>query len=322
MVASIQGLSMELGNIGTRLGEAAALMHTAFATNKEAVMDYTPEFLASCYQYPGLDRDLSPAFFEGERMVSVLASFPRRVRMQGRDLRIALLTFNSVDPGFRRYGLGIEMVNLAARLAKRKGYDGAIFYCVDGNMANQTSVAGIKASGAVCRKVFALDYVMAKTGSLEVSANAVAADEATFLDLSGRLAERLPFARLWTRDEVAWELSRYGVVAHALESGGARGLISGYILKSIRGTPCAQIENILWDDLDAEQKSALLRLFLKSVAGKAQVAVMPLWNYVDADVFLQNGFRNFGRRCMNVYLALWNGAAMPGPLDAMYIDVL
>src|ERR1035441_628189 len=93
--------------------------------------------------------------------------------MQGRELRIALLTFNSVDPGFRRYGLGIEMVNEAARLAKRKGYDGAIFYRVDGNMANQTSVAGIKASGAVCRRVFALDYVMAKTGSLEVSANAV-----------------------------------------------------------------------------------------------------------------------------------------------------
>ena len=93
------------------------------------------------------------------------------------------------------------------------------------------------------------------------------------------------------------------------------------MLKDTGGTPCAQIENVLWDDLDGEQKAALLKLFLAGVAGRAQVAFMPLWNYVDAEVFRKSGFRRSARR-LNLYLALWNGAAPPESLDAMYIDVL
>jgi GNAT superfamily N-acetyltransferase len=297
------------------------LARAAFRTNKDGALDYTPGFLESCYGYPGVDPELSPAFFEAGRMVAMISSFPRRVRLEGRELRLALLTLNSVDPEFRGYGLGIQTVEEAARAAKQRGYEGALFYCVDGSIANRTSVAGVKASGAACRQVFTLDFLMGMARPAGPLAGAAVADVKTFLELSHRLGSRLQFARVWTQDEAAWELSRYGAVVQALESGGARGLITGYVLNDTGGNPCAQIENVLWDDLDAGQKSALLKHFLTGVSEKAQIAVMPLWNYADAEVFRKHGFRRVARR-LNVYLALWNGDAIPAPMDAMYIDVL
>jgi hypothetical protein len=160
--------------------------------------------------------------------------------------------------------------------------------------------------------VFTLDYLL---GMARPGPTNAAPDAKIFLDLSARL-KRLPFARLWSPEEVAWEMNRYGSVAQVLGSG----LITGYVLKDTKGNPCAQIENVFWDDLDADHRLELLKCFLASVSQYAQVAALPLWNYADPEVFRKAGFRRLARR-LNVYLALWNGD-VPEPMDAMYIDVL
>jgi hypothetical protein len=120
---------------------------------------------------------------------------------------------------------------------------------------------------------------------------------------------------------VEWEFTRYGAVSHAVRHGDARGLITGYVLNDTKGIACAQIENVFWDELDDERKAELLRVFLARVAEKAQIAVMPICNYVDVQIFRKNGFRRSARR-LNLYLALWNGDKVPESLDSVYIDIL
>jgi GNAT superfamily N-acetyltransferase len=312
---------MELGAAGTRLDEVAALIRAAFATNKEGGLDYTTEFVASCFEYPGTDRELSPAFFEGERMVSFLGSFPRRVRIAGRPCSLALLTFDSVDPDSRGHGLGSKMFAEAVHRARKNNFDGVIFYCVEGHIANRISVAGVEAAGVPCRQVFALDYLMALPKPAQTMPGSVVPDVDTFLQASEPLA-RLPFARLWQREEAEWELfKRCGAVSYAMKSGPNTGLISGYIICDNRGTRCAQIENVLVDGLDPAQKSLALTGFLAEVSGKAQVVLAPAWNYVEESVFRAAGFRRTSRR-LNVYLSLWNGQELPDSFDSMYIDVL
>jgi GNAT superfamily N-acetyltransferase len=312
---------MELSNIGSRFEEASNLIRDAFATNKESALDYTTEFISSCYRYPGADPALSPAFFDNGSMVSVLASFPRRVRFDNREALLALLTFNSVSPEYRRFGLGIEMVSEAVERAKQAGYNGAIFYCVDGNIANKTTVVGFRAAGATCRKVFTLDYLMGLPRPSPPPASICEPDTNTFVRLANQMSMRLPFARIWSEEEARWECSeKSGAVTQALEFGSAKGIISGYVLNDSHGTPCAQIENVLWDELDADQRVTLLKLFLSNL-GIAKIAVMPLWNYIDDEIFRKVGFRRSPRR-LNVYVCFWDGKTVLDSLDAMYIDVL
>ncbi len=311
-----------LAGVGTNLEQAAQLISTAFATNKDGALDYTAEFLESCYRYPGADRELSPAFFEGDRIVALLASLPRCVRLQRRSRRVAILTFNSVHPDFRGHGLGAKMFSEGVYRAQKNGFDGVLFFCVEGNMAAiRSGVGGVEAAGVACHHVFTLDYMMALPRPAQVEVQSAAVDIDAFLEASETLASRLPFARVWSREEAQWELfHRTGAVHFAMKAGGNAGIVTGYLLKDNRGTTSVQIENVLIDRLDPEHRYLALAGFLGSVAGKAQIAMAPMWRYVDEAVFRKAGFRKSPRR-LNVYLSLWGGPA-PERFESMYIDVL
>jgi N-acetylglutamate synthase-like GNAT family acetyltransferase len=314
-------VNLQVRDIGTRYEDAATVIRHAFQTNKEPFLNYNANFLASCYAYPGAQPELAPAFFDDDRLVSVLVSLPRHVIFERKRLALALLTLNAVEPEYRSYGLGIEMVAEAVRRARASGFDGAIYYCVDGHPANRTSFAGVKAANEACNHVYTVEYLMKilRAPSSDESEPAGAND---FLSGAERLRDRMSFCRVWTADEAAWECSgRYGALSEKLEKHGNRGVLTGYILEGDLGAGCLFLEDLLWDDLDSDARKALLQRLLNRAARSSQIAVVPLWGYTQYDIFHEMGFRKSKRR-LNVYLSLWNGLQITSRPEAMYIDAL
>jgi Acetyltransferase (GNAT) domain len=314
-------VNLELGDIGARYDEAAAVIRRAFRTNDETFINYNSTFLASCYNYPGAQSQLSPAFLDGERLVGVLASLPRQVVFERKRLTLALLTLNAVEPGYRAYGLGIEMVTEAVHRARANGYNGAIYYCVDGHAANRTSAAGVRAAGATCHRVYTVEYLIKilRETSLEESDPT---DPADFLSAAEPLPQRIDFSRVWSIDEAAWQCrDRYQGLSERLEKHGNRGVVTGYILETGSGQGCLFVEDLLWDDLEGKERKLLLRRLLNRAARSAQIAVVPLWGYTRYDIFRELGFRKSTRR-LHVYLSLWDGSNITSPFSAMYIDAL
>ena len=314
-------MNLQGRDIGTRYEDAAAVIRRAFQTNKEPFLNYNANFLASCYTYPGAQPELSPAFFHDDRLVSILVSLPRHVIFERKRLALALLTLNAVEPEYRSYGLGIEMVAEAVRRARASGYDGAIYCCVDGHRANRTSSAGVKAANEACNHVYTVEYLIKilRVPSSDESEPAGAND---FLSSAERLSDRMSFCRVWTADEAAWECSgRYGALSEKLEKHGNRGVLTGYILEADSGTGCLFLEDLLWDDLDSDARKMLLQRFLNRAARSALIAVVPLWGYTQYDIFHEMGFRRSNRR-LHVYLSLWNGLQITSRPEAMYIDAL
>ena len=190
------------------------------------------------------------------------------------------------------------MFTEAVHRARRSGFEGVLFYCVENNhVANRSGVAGVEAAGVPCSQVFTLDYWMALPRAVDTP-ESIVPETGLFLEASEALAARLSFAaRVWSKEEA--EVVRvipeeYNAVSFATKSGGNAGLITGYILSDSRGTACAQIENVLVDQLDPEQKSAALRGFLAGLVGKAQIAMAPAWNSVEEAVFRKAGFQALG----------------------------
>jgi GNAT superfamily N-acetyltransferase len=314
-------MKLELCDIGARYDDAAAVIRRAFHTNNETFLNYNSTFLASCYDYPGTKSELSPAFFHDDRLVAILVSLPRHVVFERKRLALALLTLNAVDPQYRAYGLGIEMVTEAVRRARANGYDGAIYYCVEGHAANRTSAAGVKAASATCNHVYTVEYLI-KILRATSSEESESADPKDFLYAAEPLARRISFSRVWSVDEAAWQCSgRYRGLSESLEKNNNRGIVTGYILETDAGKGCLFVEDLLWDDLEIQERKLLLRRLLNRAAPSAQIAVVPLWGYTRYDIFRELGFRKSTRR-LHVYLSLWNGLNVTSPLAAMYIDAL
>lgn len=314
-------MNLELRDIGARYEDAATVIRRAFHTNNETFLNYNSKFLASCYAYPGVQSELSPAFFHDDRVVSVLVSLPRHVIFESQRLALALLTLNAVEPEYRAYGLGIEMVAEAVRRARTSGYDGAIYYCVDGHPANRTSAAGVKAANEACSHVYTVEYLI-KILRAPSSHESELAGANDFLYGAERLKQRTSFCRVWTADEADWQCcARYGGLSERLEKQGNRGVVTGYILEAESGTGCLFVEDLLWDDLDMDGRKMLLQRLLNRAARSAQIAVVPIWGYTQYDIFREMGFRRSNRR-LHVYLSLWNGLEITSPPDAMYIDAL
>jgi hypothetical protein len=143
-----------------------------------------------------------------------------------------------------------------------------------------------------------------------------------FLYAAEPLTRRLNFSRVWSLEEAAWQCSdRYRGFSESLRSHDRRGVVTGYILETDSRQGCLFVEDLLWDDLEIQQRKFLLQRLLNRAARAAQIAVVPLWGYTSYDIFPELGFRKSPRR-LHVYLSLWNGSNPKSPLGAMYIDAL
>ena len=72
------------------------------------------------------------------------------------------------------------------------------------------------------------------------------------------------------------------------------------------------VEDLLWGDLDAQERLTLLQqLLAQGAAAGAQIAVAPLMGYAETDTLRGAGFRQ-SRRLMHMYLTVWGGASRAG----------
>ena len=80
----------------------------------------------------------------------------------------------------------------------------------------------------------------------------------------------------------------------ALEEGPRSGVVTGYVAEIIDKTPTKVllVEDLLWGDLEAQERLALLQqLLAHGAAAGAQIAVAPLLGYAETATLRAAGFR-------------------------------
>lgn len=322
-------MTIEFDSLGGRFNDAAQVIEASWLENKDQTLDYNPDFLRSCYEYPGTDPELSPAIYEQGQLAAFVCGFPRTVRIHGRLRRLLMMTYFTVAPAAKGRGLGKRVWAECLRRARAKNYDGAIHYCVDGNKSNLVTVGAAELLGLSCVRIFTIQYLMRPVpegASLGADSNAsVALSIPEFEDAFARHApaetSTLELGREWTRPEIEWQCrGRYGAVRETCDRGEA--MLTAYVLKTAKPSrsPMLFIEDIFWSKIGLDQRIHMLNRLLARMAGAAEIALAPLWGYADMQAFRRAGFR-LSTRKLHAYLTFWNGADAKIPEAPLYIDV-
>jgi hypothetical protein len=311
----------EFGVLQGHLEEASAIMQATWAQNVERALEYTPEFLASCLDYPGVEPDQSPAIYKDGKLLAFIMGLPRYLNLDGRKLKLLLPTLFTVSSEARSFGA--VLWTEALRRGYEAGYDGTIHFCAVTNKSNEITTSLARLIGLKPQLVKSVGYLMGLPPAApqpETTAEA-APEEFCRAFLHHAKQVRSPAARLWTIEEVRWQCeTRTGSVKASFRGDPQRGLLTGYIqnIADAKRTPCLLIEDIFWGSLHQPERVELLRQFMQR-ATAAKIAVVPQLGYADMSPFVELGFRPSPRK-MNLYLTLWSGCA-PDSLDSVYIDV-
>lgn len=304
----------------------ADLIQSSWSENAQQPLLYTPEFLASYFAYPGTSPTLAPTLYEQDRPVAFVAGVPRQLRYRGRTLRIIVSAFLSVSTECKKNGFGVILWSELVNRVRAAGFDGMINYCVDGEPMNGIILGCCRMLKLPTERVFSIPYQMRLLQPKQVGASAQKPDTQTvqmFLEAAGALAREVPFARLWTEQEAAWQCRRYGAIVAKKISGPRRGLVTGYVMEiaNPQRTKCLLVEDLLWGTLSPEECKALLGDLLdQAIAAGAQMAIAPFLNYADMQPLTAARFRS-SPRLLHVYLSLFSGESKPEPVPAMYLDV-
>jgi hypothetical protein len=327
---AIKAPRLSIENFHGDFAQLASLMQASWAENSGQVLLYTSEFLSSCFEYPGAHFSLAPAIYVQSQPVAFVAGFPRRVKFNGREQKIIVITFLTVLPEYKKKGLGIIVWSELVNRARAAGFDGMVNYCVDGEPMNAMIVGSCNRLKLPIARIYSARYMSTVLRSTSQSEgpddhNQQAAD--IFLDLAAPLVDSQPLARIWSKPEVEWQyVRRSEPITEAFYARGRSGLLTGYV-KSIsdkQHTRCLLIEDILWGTLTAEERQTLLQEFLKKAAGAAvRLATVPVLGYADMEPFKKARFQST-RRVLHAYLTLWSAghADIPSePLPSMYLDI-
>jgi hypothetical protein len=305
----------------------ASLIQQAWADNDKQPLLYTAEFLASLFEYPDADFSLAPTLYDGTKPIAFTAGFPRRVRFNGRELRIVVGSFLSVSSEFKNRGYGIVLWSELVKRAQAAGFDGMINYCVEGEPMNGMILGCCSRLNIPVERVFSIPYLSCFLWPKEPCSTEKVPDEGivdSFMQLAAPIADRTPLSRIWSRPEAEWQCTRrLGAVVVRQGVGRCRGILTGYIMQvaDAKRTKCLLIEDILWGELELEKRPELVRqLKGEANAAGARLAVVPVLGYGDLDPFLSEGFRP-SQRTVHAYFSAWSVPADMGALDAMYLDV-
>jgi GNAT superfamily N-acetyltransferase len=305
----------------------ADVVKDSWGQNQNQSLLYDEPFLRSAFAYPGTSFDLAPTIYIDGHPAAFVAGFPRTVRLDGRKQRLACITLWTAAPRFKGRGFGSRVWMEILRRARDSGYDGAVNFCVDGAHTNEIVVAcGERVNGKVNR-VFSAKY-LARLLRPAAPMNEMPANPAGVVDLflraAARVPEPIPLVRVWSREEAEWQcLRRAGALCAVHEDGSRFGIITGYVTEAIDQTPTKVllVEDLLWGDLEAPERLALLQqLLAKGAAAGAQIAVAPLMGYAETTTLRGAGFRQ-SRRLMHMYLTVWSDAPSPESLSSLYLDV-
>jgi len=307
--------------------ELAVLMRDSWAENKSQPLLYTAEFLSSFFSYPGASFHNSPTLYEDSKPAAFIGGFPRRLKWKGRDLRILALSFLTVITEYKNGGYGIVLWNEALKRARAAGFDGVINYCVQGEPMDNMMLAYFQRMKLPSTRLLSIRHLtrvippkQTKTGREKVDSEFIE----NFLIKARSAAESVPLARIWSREEAEWQCqNRTNAIVASYTSGERQGLLTGYIMQIAdrANTKCLLIEDVLWQDLLAEERRALVQKLVDSAASEgARLCVVPLLGYADSEPFIKARFLQ-SARVLNAYFTLWNGAPTPEPVTSFYLDV-
>ena len=303
----------------------ASMMKQSWAENEQQSLAYDRPFLRSAFQYPGAAFTLAPTIYVNDMPAAFVAGFPRTVRFDGRDWRLLCVTFWTTSASFKGKGYGSRVWMDVLRRARELGYDGTVNYCVDGARSNEIVVACGKNAGAEVHRVFSAQYVARllrppSASSMELSSDVLD----VFLAAATRVSPSVPMARVWSREEAAWQcFGREGTLFAVHRNGSISGVVTGYLVDVVQNTPTKVllIDDLLWDGLPSEEQLVLLQaLLLKGAAAGARLAVAPLMGYTRSEALVKAGFRR-SRRLMHMYPTVWNDADALRSLSSVYLDV-
>jgi hypothetical protein len=303
----------------------AAIVKDSWRENKYQSLLYDESFLRSAFAYPGASFDLAPTIYIDGYPAAFVAGFPRIVRLRGRKQRLACITFWTTSARFKGKGYGSRVWMEILQRLRNRGYDGAINFCVDGAATNAIVVSCGVRVGAEVYQVFSTRYLARLLRPAPVSKAVTSRGVVDlFLRLAARVPVEIPLVRVWSIEEAEWQcLRRAGVLCAVHNEGSRSGVATGYVVEVIDEAPtkALMVEDLLWGDLEAQERLALVQQLLAlGAAAGAQIAVAPLMGYAETDTLREMGFRQ-SRRLMHVYLTMWGGVSAPGSLSSLYLDV-
>lgn len=301
--------------------QAYELICRSWGENPDTPLDYKPEILESWIRYTHAQLPFMRGLFAGETLIACVAGLPRTFVLNERTRRLLLLTWFTVDPEWKRRGLGRRIWSESVLQARAEGYDGTLHYCVEGNPSNGITAAGAAEAGFQSVSIYDIPYLMRITAPSDAMLPSRGEPE-QFLRAVSATRFDVPFVRQWTPEEAAWACNRPGAICVASEAGETTGAIAGYVMQLAdkECTPCAFVEDILWGDLQPAERDSLAASFLSAASGRARIVILPNLRYADLAPFERVGFRR-SRRVLHTYLTLWEPWT-EGPLPGMYADVI
>jgi hypothetical protein len=317
--------SVQVENFRGDFAQVADLIQESWKQNGKQGLLYTPEFLASYLNYPGSNYSLAPTLYQGEKPCAFVVGFPRVVEYQGRELRLILCTLLSVSTEYKKKGYGVVVWSELVKRAQSAGYHGMVNYCVEGEPMNGMILGCCRMLKLPTERVFSVPYLIR---FLQPQNGVPAADHPRDLTEHFRRAATsiadVPLKRIWTEDEIRWQLERPdGLVAYH-RSGDTEGLLTGYLMHAAnpQKTKCLLIEDVFWGTLQNGDRQALVEKMLnRATAMGAHMALLPCLNYADIAPFRAARFRS-STRILHCYLTVFNGNPAPEQLPSMYLDVV
>ena len=306
--------------------EVAALIQRSWMENSNQSLMYSPEFMASCFEYPGSSFSLAPTLYDGAKPIAFIAGFPRRLRFKGRELRVIVCTSLAVSNEHKKAGYGVILWNELVKRAQAAGFDGMVNYCVDGEPMNGMILGCCRAMKLPTERVFSVGYQMRLLQSKppsQLEPKMEPEDVSALLETAALIVEHTPLARIWSEKEAEWQCRRHGGIVARHVSGPRQGVLTGYVMEiaNAQRTKCLIIEDVLWGTLEQPERLVLVRQLLdQAVAVGAQMTIVPSLGYADMDPFGAARFRR-SPRVLQAYLTIFKGEPMPEAVSSMYLDV-
>jgi hypothetical protein len=303
----------------------ASVVKDSWSETKNQSLLYDESFIRSAFAYPGASFDLAPTIYIDGYPAAFVAGFSRTVRLEGRERRLACITFWTTSARFKGRGYGSQVWMEILRRARDSDYDGAVNFCVDGAATNAMVLACGERVNAAVYRVFSTKYLARLLRPAPVMKTVTSPGVVDlFLRAAEQVPESVPLVRVWSREEAEWQcLRRTGALCAVHEEGSRSGVATGYVVEVIDETPTKAllVEDLLWGDLEAQERLVLMqKLLAQGTAAGAQIAVAPLMDYAETDTLRGMGFRQ-SRRLMHTYLTVWGGAWAPESLSSLYLDV-
>jgi hypothetical protein len=303
-------------------------MNESWAENNQQALHYSPSFLRSCLEYPGTAYSLCPTIYGGEKPIGFVAAFPRTVKFEGKQLRLALITFLTVAPEFKKKGYGVMLWSELVSRARAAGFDGMVNYCIAESDMDKIIVGCCNRLKLPTSCAYSIGYISALLPPAEAGLDLLPRQNDYAIDAFSRVAtdvaETAALSRVWCEKEAEWQCrDRLGALISTYSKANQHGALTGYVapIANEKRTKCVFVEDVLWAELDESARQALMQdLLAKARALGAEMATVPRCGYADLKTFTSAGFVRT-RRVARAYLTVWNGPAPRANVPSYYLDV-